>query len=76
MALEKLGPYRIGETLGRGGMGTVYRGVNEDTDELAAVKVLSSVLAADEAFRERFQSEIETLKTLRHPNIGQLYGYG
>ncbi|MCH2129138.1 MAG: serine/threonine protein kinase [Pirellulaceae bacterium] len=76
MALEKLGPYRIGETLGRGGMGTVYRGVNEDTDELAAVKVLSSVLAADEAFRERFQSEIETLKTLRHPNIVQLYGYG
>ena len=76
MALKKLGPYRIGEPLGRGGMGTVYRGINEETDEAAAIKVLSSVLAADEAFRTRFEAEIETLKTLKHPNIVQLYGYG
>ena len=76
MALEKLGPYRIGEPLGRGGMGTVYRGLNKDTNEAAAIKVLSSVLATDEAFRARFEAEIETLKTLKHPNIVQLYGYG
>ena len=57
-------------------MGTVYRGVNGDTGEPAAVKVLSSLLAADEAFRERFNAEIETLRALKHPNIVQLYGYG
>lgn len=57
-------------------MGTVYRGVNGDTGEPAAVKVLSSLLAADEAFRERFDAEIETLRALKHPNIVQLYGYG
>jgi len=76
MAMEKLGPYRIGEPLGRGGMGTVYRGLKKDTNEAAAIKVLSSVLATDEAFRARFEAEIETLKTLKHPNIVQLYGYG
>ena len=57
-------------------MGTVYRGVNKDTGEPAAVKVLSSLLAADEAFRDRFDAEIETLRALKHPNIVQLYGYG
>ena len=76
MAIERLGPYRIGDPLGRGGMGTVYRGVDEETRQDAAVKVLSSVLASDEAFRERFEAEIETLKTLKHQNIVQLYGYG
>ena len=76
MALEILGPYRIGDPIGRGGMGTVYRGVNEETGKSAAVKVLSSVLYNDDTFRERFEAEIETLKTLSHPNIVQLYGYG
>jgi len=75
-SIEKLGPYRIERALGRGGMGTVYAGVDSETGEQAAVKVLSSVLAANDAFRERFDAEIETLKTLRHPNIVQLYGYG
>lgn len=76
MAIERLGPYRIERTLGRGGMGTVYSGVNEQVGQRAAVKVLSSLLAANDAFRERFEAEIETLKTLKHPNIVQLYGYG
>lgn len=76
MAIERLGPYKIQQTLGRGGMGTVYAGVNESSGETAAVKVLSSVLATNDAFRERFEAEIETLKTLKHPNIVQLYGYG
>ena len=76
MSIEKLGPYQIENPIGRGGMGTVYRGVNGDTGEPAAVKVLSSLLAADESFRERFDAEIETLRALKHPNIVQLYGYG
>ena len=76
MSIENLGPYQIENPIGRGGMGTVYRGVNRDTGEPAAVKVLSSLLAADEAFRERFDAEIETLRALKHPNIVQLYGYG
>jgi serine/threonine protein kinase len=76
MPLEKLGPYKLEKILGRGGMGAVYVGLNEATGERAAVKVLSGHLADDEAFRERFKIEVETLKRLSHPNIVQLSGYG
>jgi serine/threonine-protein kinase len=76
MPLEKLGPYKLEKILGRGGMGAVYVGLHEETGERAAVKVLSGHLADDEAFRERFKIEVETLKRLSHPNIVQLAGYG
>jgi hypothetical protein len=76
MQLEQLGPYRLGEKLGQGGMGAVYEAVDVDTGEAAAVKVLSPMLAAEEGFRVRFEAEIESLKKLRHPNIVRLYGYG
>lgn len=71
-----LGPYRIERTLGRGGMGAVYEGVNVDTGEHAAIKVLSSGLAREPDFRQRFETEIETLKKLNHPNIVRLFGFG
>ncbi|NIP87374.1 MAG: protein kinase, partial [Planctomycetales bacterium] len=37
---------------------------------------LAPQLAAHQGFRERFESEIESLKQLRHPHIVSLYGYG
>lgn len=74
--LERLGPYQIGRKLGRGGMGTVYAAIHIETGEAAAVKVLSPALAQEEGFRERFESEIESLKKLHHPNIVRLFGYG
>jgi serine/threonine protein kinase len=73
---RNLGPYRLRRVVGRGGMGTVYAALNQQTDQVAAVKVLSPTLASDPNFRERFSAEIESLKKLRHPNIVQLYGYG
>ena len=76
MPLEQLGPYKLEKVLGRGGMGAVYVGVNRETGEKAAVKVLSAHLADDGGFRERFKIEVETLKRLLHPNIVQLYGFG
>ena len=76
MAAEQIGPYRIVGTLGRGGMGVVYHGVNVDTDEPAAIKLLPEALASEEGFRHRFKGEIDTLLKLYHPNIVQLFGYG
>jgi len=72
----QLGPYRIGQPLGKGGMGTVFAAIEETTGETAAVKVLSAVLGREEGFRERFAAEIESLRKLRHPNIVRLHGYG
>ncbi len=76
MTPEQLGPYRIGRQLGRGGMGAVYEGLNVDTDEPAAIKILSATLAHEPDFRQRFEAEIETLRKLYHPNIVQLFGFG
>jgi len=76
MQIEHLGPYRIGRKLGRGGMGTVYEGLQLETNEPAAIKILSTSLAGDEGFRDRFKVEIETLRKLDHPNIVRLFGFG
>jgi serine/threonine-protein kinase len=66
----------IQHSLGSGGMGAVFLGIDETTGERAAVKMLSPALGADVNFRERFGTEVETLKKLRHPNIVQLLGFG
>ncbi|MGE3779612.1 MAG: protein kinase, partial [Pirellulaceae bacterium] len=73
---KKLGPYRLERLLGRGGMGSVFAGVHEETGERAAIKSLSVGLADDLNFRSRFQGEIETLKQLRHSNIVRILGEG
>jgi serine/threonine-protein kinase len=76
MLLERIGPYRIVGRLGKGGMGTVYKAVNAETNEPAAVKLLSAEMAEEEGFRDRFEAEIETLRKLNHPNIVRLFGFG
>ena len=76
MVLRKLGPYNIGEPLGSGGMGTVYRGIEDGTNREVAIKVLSPTLVSDPGFRDRFESEIKSLEQLVHPNIVELYGFG
>jgi serine/threonine-protein kinase len=76
MELEQLGPYRIGRKLGKGGMGSVYEAVDQDSGRRVAVKALTPQLAMAEGFRERFEAEIESLKKLEHEGIVRLYGYG
>jgi len=76
MNIERLGPYLLGKRLGRGGMGTVFEAVHDSTGERAAVKVLNPQLALVEGFRERFESEIDSLKRLQHEGIVRLYGFG
>ena len=74
--LEKLGPYQFENVLGRGGMGTVYRGIHAQTGECHAVKVLAPQFADDSHFRGRFESEIEAMMKLDHPNIVRLLSHG
>lgn len=73
---DYLGPYRVERTLGRGGMGTVYKGVHAKSGEAVAIKVIASGVANQSRFRRRFAAEVETLKRLKHPNIVGLVGYG
>lgn len=76
MQLTRLGPYEIEKPLGKGGMGSVYAATDSQTGQRVAIKALTPQLAMAEGFRERFESEIESLKTLRHDGIVRLYGYG
>ncbi|MFP6764789.1 MAG: protein kinase [Planctomycetaceae bacterium] len=73
---QKVGPWHIVRKLGAGGMGTVYLGRHEETDQTAAVKVLSAALAREEGTVDRFMREIETVSRLRSRNIVSFYGSG
>ena len=66
------GRYRLGEILGRGGMSTVYRGVDTSLGRTVAVKVLSP-LEADPSTVERARSEIRVLASLNHRSLVTLH---
>ncbi len=70
---ELVGPYRITEVIGRGGMGVVYRGIHDNLGRKVAIKALAPELTQDPQFRERFFSEARTQAQLQHPNIVAIY---
>lgn len=76
LKFETLGPYRIGKRIGVGGMGEVYEAIHVDTDQSAAIKLLSPALAGTEDFRDRFAAEIDSLRILNHAHIVKLFGFG
>jgi serine/threonine-protein kinase len=67
-----IGKYRIVEKLGRGGMGTVYKAVDETLDREVAVKVLNSDVD-DSTLMARFRAEAKTVARLNHPQIATIY---
>jgi eukaryotic-like serine/threonine-protein kinase len=76
MAPQTIGPYRILETLGSGGVGTVYRSIDRRTGETAALKLLSTGPALDARAARRLAREFETLQRLSHPNVVRVYDTG
>jgi serine/threonine-protein kinase len=67
-----VGKYKIVARLGRGGMGTVYKAVDETLDREVAIKVLNSD-AGDVKLMARFRAEATTLARLNHPQIATIY---
>lgn len=76
MAPKVIGPYRVLETLGSGGVGTVYRAIDRRTGEVAALKLLSSGPALDPRAARRLAREFETLQHMSHPNVVRVYDTG
>ena len=72
----RLGPYRIAEQIGRGGMGEVYLATDTRLDRMVAIKVLPGQLASDPQRRERFEREAKAVSRLSHPHICALYDVG
>ena len=73
---DKVGPYSIEKKIGAGGMGNVYLGIHEKTEQEAAVKVLPASMAREEGFVLRFSREIEALRKLSSDYIVELYEDG
>lgn len=71
-AFQELGPYRIKEALGEGGMGVVYLAERADLGSLVAIKILRDAWLSP-ARRERFAAEQRLLAQLNHPSIARLY---
>jgi serine/threonine protein kinase/Tol biopolymer transport system component len=70
-----IGPYRIENLLGVGGMGEVYRAVDTRLNRPVAIKFLSQRLA-DDSGRRRFQQEAKTASSLNHPHILTVFEAG
>ncbi|MDM7917066.1 MAG: protein kinase, partial [Candidatus Eisenbacteria bacterium] len=68
--------YRILERLGGGGMGTVYRALDERLQRLVALKVLSGFESTSPGSRERSLSEARAAASLDHPNLCPVYDAG
>ena len=73
---ESLGGYRLLERIGAGGMGTVFRALQESLNREVAVKILSPVWNADERHREAFENESRVIAALHHTNIVEVFGAG
>src|SRR4029078_8279944 len=76
LAGHNLGPYRILEQAGAGGMATVYKAYHAAMDRYVAIKVLPQHFARDPNFRARFQREARTIARLEHRYILPVHDVG
>src|SRR5512136_955900 len=70
-----LGHYRVIEKLGAGGMGVVYRAVDERLERDVALKVLPDGALSDDEARKRFRREAMALSKLNHPNVATIHDF-
>ncbi|MGD8322957.1 MAG: protein kinase, partial [Gammaproteobacteria bacterium] len=71
---QTLGHYEITGSLGRGGMGEVWRAHDTRLGRDVAIKTLASELANDRERLARFEREAKLLATLNHAHIASIYG--
>jgi serine/threonine-protein kinase len=70
------GRYRLTERIATGGMGEVWRAVDEVLERPVAVKTLQAALLADDAFRERFRREARAAASINHPGVVRVHDFG
>ncbi|MBA3684393.1 MAG: protein kinase [Planctomycetes bacterium] len=73
--LQNLGPYRLREVLGHGGMGIVYRAIGPDGTEVA-LKVLSEHVVDNPVIQRRFLREAQVASSVRSPHLVGCLGMG
>lgn len=68
--------YEVVTSIGEGGMGMVYKAIDQRSGDTVALKVLHRDISGDERTVRRFFSEARVLASLTHPNIIRLYDFG
>jgi serine/threonine-protein kinase len=68
--------YRVGTLVARGGMSTVYRGVDTRLERAVAIKVMDPRFSADPQFVARFEREARAAAKLHHPGVVQVHDQG
>jgi serine/threonine protein kinase len=79
MSLEcglTVGPYQIGDLIGAGGMGEVYRARDLRLGRAVAVKIMRASAMPDEESSRRLMAEARMAASLSHPHITQIYDIG
>ena len=72
---ENVGPYRLVEKLGKGGMATVFKAYHPSLDRYVAIKALHPAFMEHPGFLERFEREAKVVAKLEHPNIVPIYDF-
>jgi serine/threonine-protein kinase len=72
---RRLGAYRLGRSIGEGGMATVYLAQHDLLKRPTAVKLLKPARATDEMIA-RFEREVQLASSLSHPNTVEIFDYG
>jgi len=67
--------YDVGDELGAGGMGRVFRGRHLDLDRPVAIKFLTGTIVSSDAALARFEREARICSRLEHPNIVRIFDY-
>jgi serine/threonine protein kinase len=73
---RRIGRYLILRTLGKGGMGVVYAGYDEELDRKVAVKLLHPSQQGDSQQRSRIIREAQALARISAPNVVHVYEVG
>jgi serine/threonine protein kinase/tetratricopeptide (TPR) repeat protein len=75
---DRVGPYRLLDVLGRGGMGVVYLAERDDEQfrQRVALKLLRHGVHLDDRIVQRFVEERQMLASLQHPYIARLFDGG
>jgi serine/threonine protein kinase/Tol biopolymer transport system component len=72
---DRLGVYEVGDLIGAGGMGEVYRGHDTKLNRSVALKILPDAFARDADRLARFKREAQLLASLNHSNIASIFGF-
>jgi eukaryotic-like serine/threonine-protein kinase len=73
---QMIGPYRLINEIGKGGMAIVWKAYHAAMDRYVAIKMLPYQFAQREEFLARFRQEAKVIAKLEHPHILPVYDYG